>query len=84
METHKLKTEIENFKLLWNGRKTFEIRKNTEGFKPGDMLFVDEYDYLNSKPTGRFLRFFVTHIDYYEDYPDLIQKDCCIMSLEKA
>ncbi len=39
---HSLKTDPAVFDAVWNGDKTFEIRKNDRGFKVGDVLNLRE------------------------------------------
>lgn len=41
---HELKTINPYFTDVWEGIKTFELRKNDRGFKNGDKLLLREYD----------------------------------------
>jgi hypothetical protein len=41
--THDLKTWTEYFQQVWDGRKSFEVRKNDRGYKVGDFLNLMEY-----------------------------------------
>src|SRR5512134_650630 len=44
MSTHALKTWPIYFQPLYDGKKTFEVRKNDRGFKVGDTLNLLEWD----------------------------------------
>lgn len=50
---HYLKTEQPWFEDVWNGVKTFEVRKDDRGFKPGDVLCLQEYDRNSDTYSGR-------------------------------
>lgn len=43
---HKLKTITPYFSQIWEGKKTFEVRKNDRDFQPGDTLALKEYNSL--------------------------------------
>lgn len=80
MNSHTLKTLNPHFKELWEGNKTFELRKDDRGFKVGDILFLQEYSEEGGY-SHRYLRFFVTHILRHNDFPDGVPKGYVIMSL---
>jgi hypothetical protein len=61
MKTHKLKTVNPHFKEVWEGNKTFEIRRDDRSFEVGDMLILQEYIMLDVY-TGREVNLCVTHI----------------------
>lgn len=42
MKIHELKTDADVFQQVWEGSKTFEIRKNDRDFQVGDMLVLHE------------------------------------------
>lgn len=42
---HELKTWPYYFEEVWNGTKTFEVRKNDRDFRVGDTLILQEYDH---------------------------------------
>jgi len=44
VSTHKLKTWPVYFDAIWDGLKSFEVRKDDRNFKEGDILFLEEYD----------------------------------------
>ena len=48
--THELKTLPQYFWEVWNGNKTFEIRKDDRDYKVGDKLRLLEFNYV--KLTG--------------------------------
>jgi ASC-1-like (ASCH) protein len=40
---HSLKTLPVYFERVWNGEKTFEVRKNDRGFQAGDKVVLHEW-----------------------------------------
>ncbi|MGE6376593.1 ASCH/PUA domain-containing protein [Peribacillus muralis] len=63
--THGLKIHPEYFEAVITGKKTFEIRKNDKDYHVGDKLFLNEFDPINQKYTGRRTRVIVTYITGY-------------------
>lgn len=53
MKEHNLKTWPEYFQALWDGNKTFEVRKDDRGFNVGDVLILEEYDHIKDMYLGR-------------------------------
>lgn len=49
--THTLKTASQYFQAVFNGQKSFEIRKNDREFKEGDIVILEEY--RGGEKTGR-------------------------------
>lgn len=62
MKTHTLKTHSPYFGLVWDGIKTFEVRKNDRDYQVGDRLKLVEVDPITLKPTGNFATVAVTYI----------------------
>ena len=60
--THELKILPEYFDAVEQGKKTFEIRKNDRGFKPGDTLVLKEWNDVYRQPTGREIIADVTYV----------------------
>lgn len=60
MDTHELKILPQYFEAAWDGRKTFELRKNDRDYKVGDYLVLREYS--DGNYTGSFLRVVITYI----------------------
>jgi hypothetical protein len=42
--THELKTLPKYFKAVWEGKKTFEVRKDDRDYQVGDDLLLQKYD----------------------------------------
>lgn len=59
---HALKTWPEYFEAVYDGRKTFEIRRNDRDFKVGDTLILREWDPKIEGYTGRRLERVVTYV----------------------
>jgi uncharacterized protein DUF3850 len=55
---HELKCWPEFFDALWNGRKTFEVRRNDRNYRVGDTLSLHEW--VNDHKTGRVINAVVT------------------------
>lgn len=53
MKVHELKTIHPYFRVIWEGFKPFEIRKNDRDFKVGDILLLREYDPTTKTYSGR-------------------------------
>ena len=62
MIEHFLKTWPEYFQAIWDGKKTFEVRKNDRDFKVGDMLVLQEFDPKTKEYSGSALCKRVTYI----------------------
>ena len=81
---HELKTDISIFKLIINGKKTAELRKDDRGFKAGHFLVLKEWNSELKRFTGRQRCFRITHILRSEDgYPGL-KKDFVMISMKRA
>lgn len=60
---HNLKIHPQYFKAVWDGTKTFEIRKNDRNYQVGDILHLAEYE------DGEYTRRFATReVTYITDY----------------
>lgn len=58
--THELKILPEYFQAVWDGVKTFELRKDDRDYQRGDILVLREWD--GEKYTGSGLRVKVTYV----------------------
>ncbi len=83
---HCYKTVNPHFKEVWEGRKTFEIRKFDREVNPkvGDIIRLDEYHDLGNRGVyGRgVIRAQVLHILTHEDFPEGLQPGYGCMSIE--
>ena len=66
MAEHLLKCDVESFCGIWDGRKTFEFRKDDRGYQAGDVLVLREWGHLAGAAgtafSGRELRRVATYI----------------------
>ena len=60
MKKHELKILPQYFQAVWDGIKTFELRKDDRDYQPGDILVLKEWD--GEKYTGSALCAKVTYI----------------------
>lgn len=60
MKKHELKTLPQYFQAVWNGTKTFELRKDDRDYQRGDILVLREWD--GEKYTGSALCVKVAYI----------------------
>lgn len=60
--SHELKTWPAYFAAVWEGRKTFEVRRNDRGFEVGDILTLREYLPGDGSYTGRVIEAMVAYI----------------------
>lgn len=60
MKKHELKILPQYFQTVWDGIKTFELRKNDRDYQRGDILVLEELD--GEKYTGSALCVKVTYI----------------------
>lgn len=61
MPVHELKTWIEPFKALRDGRKVHEVRRDDRHFHVGDDLMLREWDEHGQRYTGRFVHAVITY-----------------------
>jgi ASC-1-like (ASCH) protein len=81
---HELKTWTKYFEAIKSGHKTFEIRINDRDFKPGDTLYLQEYDPEINFYTGRTIIKVVGYVmesTSNHNHMDGIQNGYIIMSL---
>lgn len=76
--THELKILPMYFQAVWDGKKTFEIRKNDRGFMPGDMLVLKEWN--GKKYTGSALCVRVSYM--LTDTIDGIEPGYCVLGIK--
>lgn len=76
---HILKTRHEPFQAVWEGVKTFEVRKNDREYQAEDSLLLKEYDPDTNTYSGREILIRVPYVLYGGAFglPD----DMCVMSL---
>jgi predicted RNA-binding protein with PUA-like domain len=66
-----LKILPEYFDAVWDGIKTFEIRKNDRNFQVGDEVILQEYD-PEKGYTGSGLVVIITYITNYAQKDDYV------------
>ena len=74
---HELKIVASDYEDVISGKKSFELRKNDEGFKQGDILEMAEY--TNGEETGRIIKAEVTYM--LQEYAGLAE-GYCIMAIK--
>jgi hypothetical protein len=62
MQYHELKIWPEYFEDVYNGTKTFEVRKNDRNFHVGDTVTLKEWDNNSFKYSQRQLSFVISHL----------------------
>ena len=79
--THELKIWPEYFQAVWDGRKTFEIRKKDRDYQVGDYLKLLEFDPDKQDYTGSGLLVRVTYI--LED-PEFVKDGYVVMGIKRV
>ena len=64
---HELKVLPQYFCDVWNGNKTFEIRKDDRNFKVGDTLRLREFDYgtYTGRECNRTILYILRDVEQY-------------------
>jgi len=75
---HALKTWPEYFEAVYEGGKTFEIRRNDRNYKVGDTLVLREWEPKTEKYTGRRLELIVTYVTDAADLGALTEGHICM------
>ena len=76
--THELKILPMYFQEVWDGKKTFEVRKNDRGYKLNDILVLKEWD--GTKYTGSAV---CKRVGYMlTDTIDGIESGYCVLGLK--
>ncbi len=78
---HELKTWPEPFQAIFQGRKTFDIRRNDRNFQYADMVNLREWEPQYRAYTGRELLRTVSHIEYGPNWE--LPPGVCVMALKK-
>lgn len=78
MNKHELKTLPEYFQAVWDGSKTFEVRKNDRDFQVGDMLVLLEWDPIKDEWTGSGV---CKRVTYILNAPDFVKEGYIVMGL---
>ncbi|MNW38087.1 hypothetical protein D3C74_151460 [compost metagenome] len=78
MNKHELKILPEYFQAVWDGSKTFEVRKNDRDYKVGDMLVLLEWDPDKNEWTGSGI---CKRVTYILDAPEFVKEGYVVMSL---
>ena len=78
MSKHELKIWPEYFQAVWDGSKTFEVRKNDRDYKVGDMLVLLEWDPNKDEWTGSGI---CKRVTYILDAPEYLKEGYVVMGL---
>lgn len=78
--THELKTWIKYYQRIFEGSKTFEVRKDDRDFQIGDFLTLKEYDNDKKEYTGRQQSIYVTYVLRGGIFG--IEEGYCVMSIK--
>lgn len=79
MKIHNKKLIQPYFDSVWNGNKTFEIRKNDCDYQIGDFLILCEFDKKTNKHTGDWI---LTKIIYKIDNFVGIEHGYCVLGIK--
>jgi len=90
-KVHTLKCLPSYFQAIWDGRKTFEVRRDDRGFEAGHTLCLREYmPYMDNGGvsrlptyTGRVIMVKVTYVLWHDDHQG-IGMGHCVMALDMA
>ena len=78
--THELKILPKYFQAIWDGAKTFELRKDDRGYQTADRLILREWE--GGKFTGSMLVVVVTYV--LRNCPEYGLKDgYCILGIKR-
>ena len=85
MKTHELKILPQYFRVVQDGAKTFELRKNDRDYKIGDTLLLKEWEnikgkYVEEGYTGNKIKKEITYILEGGQYG--LEKGYCILGLK--
>ena len=69
---HSLKTWPEYFEYVYEGEKTFEIRKNDRDYRINQIIVLEEYDPHNNTYTGRWVKVIIAYITDFEQKPEYV------------
>lgn len=78
-QLHELKCWPAEFAAVWQGVKTFEVRRDDRGFAVGDVLHLREYDPGTAGYSGRSVKANVTYILDREVWP--LGDDIVVMAI---
>ena len=78
---HDLKITPKYYDAVYNGAKTFEVRKADRPYRVGDTLWLREYDPEKPKYTNRRLKAVITYILTAEDFPEAIAPEYIIIGM---
>lgn len=75
---HELKTWPQYFQRVWDGVKTFEVRKNDRDFQVGDGVTLHEWNPETETYTGRHA---ITEIRYIMQGGFGLPQDICVFQI---
>lgn len=79
---HYLKLNSEFFEVVATGEKSFEVRRDDRGFKPGDTLHLMEWLSEQGQNTDRFIWAEITYVLRGDDAVKYgVQPGYCVLSI---
>lgn len=81
MTEHILKCWPEFFQETWEGRKTFELRKNDRDYQVGDTIILREWDNVAERYVGRRITGEIVYL--VEGGKFGLDEEWCIFQLEQ-
>lgn len=84
---HELKIKECYWKDVWNGRKTFEIRKNDRGYKIGDVIHFHPIDdngneiSIEKEFNDKYNNYLITYVFEGGEYG--LDKDFCVFGIRQ-
>lgn len=76
---NELKTWVESFQAIWDGRKKYEVRKADRDFKLWNVVWLREWDEKKQKYTGREIAANIVYVTEPGSFG--LSKDVCVFGV---